>query len=284
MDERRKAVLRKHQALGVINLAVLGITGRMGRAVLGVLPEADGMKLTGALASPGSAALGRDVGELIGATKLGIRASSDRDAVLKGAQVAIDFTLARAVVENVRACERNGCALVVGATGLDDETRAQLRKSAARLPVLVAPNTSLGIVVLEQFAALAARAMGDEFDIDIVELHHRDKVDAPSGTALRLGETIAAARGVDFSRSALLGRASHAGARERGKIGFASLRAGDSIGEHTVLFSGPGETLSLTHRATDRRIFARGALRAARWLSKRPAGLYSMQDVVKDVQ
>jgi len=262
------------------NLAIFGVTGRMGRAVLHVLPEVSAMRLTGALASPGNAAVGRDVGELIGGEASGVRISADRDQVLAGAKVAIDFTLANAVIENLRACERHRCALVVGTTGLGDDARAALKAAAARLPVLVAPNMSLGVAVLDKLAALAARALGHEFDAEIVDLHHRDKADAPSGTALRLGETIAAARGLEFSKAAILSREGSVGPRERGKIGFASVRAGDDVGEHTVLFSGPGETLSLTHRATDRRIFARGALRAAQWLSAQPAGLYSLHDFV----
>jgi len=252
----------------------------MGHAMLRVLPEIADLNLTGALTSPGNAAVGRDVGELIGAAALGLRVSSDRDVALKSAQVAIDFTLATAVSENLRACERHRCALVIGTTGLSDDTRAQLLASAARLPVLVAPNMSLGVAVLDKLAALAARALSAEFDVEIVDLHHRDKADAPSGTALRLGETIAAARGVELSKSAILSREGNVGVRERGTIGFAVVRAGDDVGEHTVLFGGPGESLSLTHRATDRRIFARGALRAARWLTRQPPGLYGIQDVV----
>ncbi|HEY4647367.1 MAG TPA: 4-hydroxy-tetrahydrodipicolinate reductase [Steroidobacteraceae bacterium] len=265
----------------MINLAVLGITGRMGRALLQVLPEVTDMKLTGALTSPGNAAAGRDVAELIGTTALGVKASCDRDEALKGAHVAIDFTLATAVRDNLRACERHRAALVIGTTALSDEVRAQLTASAASLPILVAPNMSLGVAVLEKLAALAARTLDEEFDADIVDLHHRDKADAPSGTALRLGETIAAARGVNFSQSAILSWEGNVGARQRGKIGFAVVRAGDAVGEHTVHFSGPGETLSLMHRASDRRIFARGAIRAAQWLSRQPPGLYKFHDVIK---
>lgn len=266
----------------MINLAILGITGRMGRAVLGVLPEAREVKLTGALTSPGNTATGRDVGELIGAAQLGVNASSDRDAVLKDAHVAIDFTLASAVFDNVSACERHGCALVVGATGLSDEVRAQLRASSGRLPILVAPNMSLGVAVLEKLAALAARALSEDFDVEIIDVHHRDKLDAPSGTALRLGAVIASARGLEFAQSAILNRIGPAaGARARGKIGFAVVRAGDNVGEHTVLFAGPGESLSLVHRATDRRIFARGAVKAAQWLSRQRAGMYSIENIIE---
>ncbi len=265
----------------MINLAVLGITGRMGRTLLRTLPEAADLKLTGALTSPRSAAIGRDVAELVGSAAGGIRASADRDQALDGAQVAIDFTLAAAVADNVRACERHRCALVIGATGFGDAALTQIQASAAGIPILVAPNMSIGVGLLERLTALAASTLGDDFDVEIIDTHHRDKADAPSGTAWRLGETIAGARGLELSKAAILTRQGHTGSREQKKIGFAVLRAGDHVGEHTVMFSGNGESLSLTHRATDRAIFARGALQAARWLVVQRPGLYSMQDVIK---
>jgi 4-hydroxy-tetrahydrodipicolinate reductase len=258
----------------VTNLAILGITGRMGQTLLRALPEAENLKLTGALASPRNPAIGRDVGELIGAPACGVRASADRDQALAGAQVAIDFTLAPAVEDNVRACERRRCALVIGATGLSQAALKQIQASAERVPILVSPNMSIGVSLLERLAAQAARVLGEDFDVEIIDTHHRDKADAPSGTALRLGETIANARGLHFAEAQILSRP-----RERRKIGFAVVRAGDHAGEHTVMFSGRGETLSLTHRATDRLIFARGALRAARWLVEQRPGVYSMQDI-----
>ncbi len=188
------------------------------------------LKLTGALASPRNAAIGRDVGELVGAPACGVRASADRDQALEGAQVAIDFTLAPAVEDNVRACERRRCALVIGATGLSQAALKQIQTSAARVPILVSPNTSLGISLLERLAAQAARALGEDFDVEIIDTHHRDKADAPSGTALRLGETIAGARGIEFAKAQILSRQGHTGRRERGKIGFAVVRAGDHVG------------------------------------------------------
>ncbi len=263
----------------MINLAILGVTGRMGRTLLRALPDEPRVKLTGALASPRNAAIGRDVAELVGAPPCGIRASADRDQALEGAQVAIDFTLAPAVEDNVRACERRRCALVIGATGLSDAALKQVQASAARVPILVSPNMSIGVSLLERLAAQAARVLGEEFDVEIIDTHHRDKADAPSGTALRLGETIAEARGLELAKASILVRHGHTGARERGKIGFAVVRAGDHVGEHTVMFSGRGETLSLSHRATDRLIFARGALQAARWLVEQRPGLYSLQDI-----
>lgn len=265
----------------MINLAVLGVTGRMGRAVLRALTEVPDLKLTGALASPRSAQVGRDVAELSGEPSSDVRVSTDRNQALDGAQVAIDFTLAGAVADNVRACEQHRCALVVGTTGLSEAVLAQLSASAERLPILVAPNMSIGIGLLDRLVALAAHTLGDDFDVEIIDTHHRDKADAPSGTALQLGETVARARGLELAKAAVVSRHGHTGSREREKIGFAVVRAGDHVGEHTVLFSGSGESLSLTHRATDRAIFARGALRAARWLAVQPAGLYGMQDILK---
>jgi 4-hydroxy-tetrahydrodipicolinate reductase len=263
----------------VINLAILGITGRMGRTLLRALPEAQNLRLTGALASPRNPAIGRDVGDLIDAPSYGVVASADRDQALTSAQVAIDFTLAPVVEDNVRACERRRCALVIGATGLSQAGIKQIQASAQRIPILVSPNMSIGVSLLEQFGAQAARVLGDDFDVEIIDTHHRDKADAPSGTALRLGETIADALGLEFAKAQILSRQGHTGPRERRKIGFAVVRAGDHAGEHTVMFSGRGETLSLTHRATDRLIFARGALQAARWLVEQRPGVYSMQDI-----
>lgn len=265
----------------MIKLAVLGITGRMGRALLRSLPEAADLQLTGALASPRSAAIGREVAELVGGAVTGVRASADRDQVLSGAQVAIDFTLAAAVADNVNACERHRCALVIGTTGLSNAALTQVRASAARIPILLSPNMSLGVALLDRLTALASSTLGEDFDAEIIDTHHRDKADAPSGTAWRLGETVAAARGLELTQAAILSRQGHTAGRERGKIGFAVVRAGDHVGEHTVMFSGSGESLTLTHRATDRAVFARGALRAARWLAGRPSGLYSLQDLVK---
>ena len=263
----------------MIKLAILGITGRMGQTLLRALPDAGDVKLTGALASPRNPAIGRDVAELVGGEPCGVRASADRDQALEGAQVAIDFTLAPAVEDNVRACERRRCALVIGATGLSQAATKQIQTSAERIPILVSPNMSIGISLLERLATQAARVLGEDFDVEIIDTHHRDKADAPSGTALRLGETIAAARGIEFARAQILSRQGHTGPRERGKIGFAVVRAGDHAGEHTVMFSGRGETITLTHRATDRLIFARGALRAAQWLVEQRPGLYTIQDI-----
>jgi 4-hydroxy-tetrahydrodipicolinate reductase len=260
-------------------LAVLGATGRMGRAVIRALAERSDLKLGGALASPGSRSVGRDAGEDAGLAPIGVAISADRGAVLDRADIAIDFSLPVAVAANVSACVERHCPVVVGSTGLNHETLERLRMASAAIPLLHSPNMSAGVNLMFRLAEVAAAALGDDYDVEILDLHHRNKIDAPSGTALRLGETVARTRRVDFKAVAVTAREGAVGPRTTGQIGFAVLRAGDHAGEHTLMFSGPGETLSITHSASDRLCFARGALRAARWLVDRPPGLYSMNDV-----
>jgi 4-hydroxy-tetrahydrodipicolinate reductase len=258
-------------------VAILGVTGRMGRALLHALGEQRELRLAGALASPASASLGQDVGELAGGRRLGVTVTSSVGEALAGAEVAIDFTVHAAVGDHVAACVKNKRALVIGTTGLPEAALAQLRAAAQGIPVLMSPNMSVGVNLLCRLAQIAARTLGEEFDAEIVEMHHRHKLDAPSGTALRIGESVAAARGTTLAQAAVSDRQ---GARRRGQIGFASLRGGDVVGEHTLLLAGNGESLALTHRATDRLTFARGALRAAQWLLRQPPGLYGMDDVI----
>jgi 4-hydroxy-tetrahydrodipicolinate reductase len=265
-------------APGAVRVAVLGATGRMGQSLIRALEADPGFELVGALAPGSSAALGKDAGEHSGlARRLGVSISADRAAVLGRADVALDFTLPEATLANLAACRARGCALLVGTTGLGAEARAALAAGAAQIPVLVAANTSLGIALLEKLVAQAAAALPADYDIEILEAHHRDKRDAPSGTARLLGEAAAAARGLP-APVAELGRA---GARARGAIGYAAVRGGDLAGEHTVFYLGPGERLELSHRADDRATFARGALRAAAWLKGRPPGRYTMADVLE---
>ena len=252
-------------------VAILGCTGRMGRALLEALRERTDLQLSGALASAGNAALGERVGENVAIT-------SDARRALDGADVAVDFTLPEAMAANLAACVERRVPLVLGTTGLDAKALEALREASRTLAILHSPNMSVGVNVLLGLVEQAARALGREYDVEIVDIHHRHKRDAPSGTALKLGETIAKARGDAFDGVAA--RGAREGIRKEGQIGFASVRAGDHVGEHTVLFSASGETVSLSHRATDRLTFARGALQAARWLIGRPAGLYQMRDVI----
>jgi len=251
---------------GSIQIAVLGASGRMGRELIRAIGTAPDLELTGALASPGSPALGEDAGVYAGSHACGILIGADRAACLASAQVALDFTLAPATAENASACATRGCGILVGATGLDAAARNAIESASRRIPVLEAPNTSVAVYVLTQLVESAARQLPADFDIDVFEIHHRDKRDAPSGTALKLAAAAEAGR----AQAKRAGRA----------IGHAALRAGTVVGEHTVSFSGPGERLELTHRAQDRSAFAHGALLAARWLVGRRPGRYSMADVL----
>jgi 4-hydroxy-tetrahydrodipicolinate reductase len=261
-------------------LAIFGVTGRMGQSLLQALGESretPGLTLSGAVASSTSARLGEDAGAG-GATRVLITA--DVNAGIRGAAVAVDFSLAQCVAAHVKACAAAGIPILVGVTGIDAAGRGALAAAARDIPVLIAPNTSVGVSVVGKLVSLAAAALGPTFDVEIFEAHHRMKRDAPSGTALALGEAVAQARAVALSDVASYARGGAGEPRRPGSIGFSSMRGGDIAGEHTVIFAADGERVEITHRATDRITFARGALRAAEWLIGRPAGLYGMQDVL----
>jgi 4-hydroxy-tetrahydrodipicolinate reductase len=262
------------------NVAVLGVSGRMGGCLVRAIRESPDFALSGALASPTSASLGRDAGEVAQAGPIAVQVTADREHALANAVVAIDFTLPEALSDNLAAVARRGIPLVVGMTGLDAERQAELRRASGRQAILVAPNMSLAVNLLFGLVGRAAAALPPDYDVEIVETHHRGKADAPSGTALRLGEIVAGARGGTLAEHAVYGRLGKTAGRAPGAVGFASLRAGDVVGLHQVLFAGTGETLELVHRATDRMTFAYGALAAARWLLGRPPGLYGMSDVL----
>lgn len=264
----------------MVRVAMLGVTGRMGRAIVRAIHETGDVVLSGALASAGSAALGRDAGDLAGTGPVGVEVVADRERALEAAQVAIDFTLPSATVGSLEVCERRGVPLVIGTTGLDEATQARIRTVSRTLPVLVAPNMSLGMNLLFSLVARAAAALPLAYDIEIVEAHHRNKVDAPSGSALRIGEVAAGARNTTLHEAAVYSRVGNTGPRVAGNIGFAVVRGGDTVGDHRVLFAAPGEQVEIAHRATDRMTFAYGAVAAARWLVDRPAGLYGMADVL----
>jgi 4-hydroxy-tetrahydrodipicolinate reductase len=262
------------------NVAVLGISGRVGRCLVRAIRESPDFALTGALASPSSSALGRDAGEVAQAGPLAVAVTADREQALARAEVAIDFTLPEALGDNLAAVSRAGIPLVVGMTGIDAARQAELRRFSERLPLLVGPNMSLAVNLLFGLAGRAAAALPPDYDVEIVEAHHRGKADAPSGTALRLGEIVAGARGGTLAGQAVYGRLGKNASRAPGAIGFASIRGGDIVGQHQVLFAGTGETLELVHRTTDRMTFAYGALAAARWIVDRPPGFYGMSDVL----
>lgn len=259
-------------------LIVFGITGRMGQSLIAALREGSPFHLQAALASPGSPRLGQEAAAEGQAT--GVKIAADGAQALESGAVALDFSVAHAVARHARACAEAAVPLLVGATGLDAGARKQVEAAAKSIAVLMAPNTGIGVAVMNQLVAQAARALGAGFDVEISEAHHRHKRDAPSGTALSLGESVAAARAIAFEEAAVFERHGADTARSPGSIGFSVIRAGDIVGEHTVTFAGDGETLQFIHRATDRITFARGALRAAAWLIGRPAGLYGMKDVL----
>ena len=261
-------------------IGVIGCAGRMGRMLIADIVASEGCELAGGAAKPGSAAVGQDLGEFAGVGRVGIAATADARQVLRDSDVAIDFTTPDATASHAPLAAELGRPIVIGTTGLSGEQEAAIRRAAERVPIVWAANTSLGINLLLGLVEQVAARLGPEWDIEIVEMHHRGKVDAPSGTALALGRTAAAARGAVFDEVAQRGRDGITGPRKAGAIGFAALRGGDNIGEHHVIFAGLGESLELTHRATNRAIYAKGAVRAARWLVTRPPGLYGMKEVL----
>jgi 4-hydroxy-tetrahydrodipicolinate reductase len=262
-------------------LVIFGATGRMGQSLIRALDESADFELCAAVASPQSLSLGKSPFP-VGAERAGrgVVVTHDVARALAGATIAVDFSLPQAVGAHASACAAVGVPLLIGATGMDAATLGLVAEAARRIAVLVAPNTSIGVNVVAKLVAMAAAALGPGYDAEILESHHRMKRDAPSGTALSLGETVAGARGTTLSASGVFERHGHTGARAPGSIGFSVVRAGDIVGEHTVIFAAEGERIEITHRASDRQNFARGALRAAAWLVGRPAGRYSMQDVL----
>jgi 4-hydroxy-tetrahydrodipicolinate reductase len=262
-----------------VRATLIGASGRMGQALLRAAPAFPRLNITGAVASPTSLSLGRDAGEVAGVDCLHLPIISDLPRALTEADVAIDFSSAAATLTNLAACRAARKPLLIGTTGFAAELDGALAAAARDIPLLVAANTSLGVTLLLELVRIAARALPPAFDIDILDMHHRSKQDAPSGTALALGAVAREARQASAPAGGASGAAGD-GAHREGEVGFASVRAGDIVGEHTVLFAGPGEQLSLTHRATDRGIFARGALAAALWLQSRPPGRYTMGDLL----
>ena len=261
----------------MIRAVIIGVTGRMGQALVRVACEFAQLRITGAVASSVSPALGRDAGELAGAGRLGVVVTDDLPAALAHGDVALDFSSAQVTRANLMACRAAHTPLLLGTTGFADELAPVFDAVAGDIPLLVAPNTSVAVTLLLELVRTAAKALPVDFDINVIEAHHRMKRDAPSGTALALGKAASEGRGASHPGAAR-GAAGGAGPRRQGDIGFAVVRAGDIIGEHEVLFAGQGEQLSLAHRATDRAIFARGALQAALWLPSQAPGRYTMRD------
>jgi 4-hydroxy-tetrahydrodipicolinate reductase len=264
-------------ALGVI---VCGVGGRMGGAVVRALQQSAGFKLAAAIDRSGSPRLGKDAGEISGAGHLGVAVTDRIDSFLKLNTVIIDFTRPAASLGFVRAAAEKRVPIVIATTGFDERQLAEIKRLSRRTPALISANTSLGVNVLVSLLGKAAKMLGDDYDVEIVEAHHRFKKDAPSGTAWALGRSVAHALGRDLQEVAVNGRKGIVGERGKKEIALLSVRAGDIVGEHTVIFGGIGERLEFIHRAHSRDTFARGALRAAQWLAKKRPGIYGMQDVL----
>ncbi len=263
-----------------MKIGIVGCAGRMGRMLAEAVLAAEGCALAGGTERPGGDAVGRDIGELVGRGPLGIPVITDPGQLIAASDAVIDFTTPAATVSHAMLAASAKKILVVGTTGLSAEDEAQLRKASDSTPVVYAPNFSVGVNLLMALTERAAAILGDDYDIEIVEMHHRHKVDAPSGTALGLGRAAATGREVGLDQVWCKSRDGHTGARPRGEIGFATLRGGDVVGDHTVMFAADGERVELTHKASSRAVFARGAVRAAQWAHGKPAGLYTMRDVL----
>ena len=263
----------------MIKVVVTGVAGRMGTKIARLVRATEGMALAGGVERPG-AAVGQDVGAVTGLGPIGVPVADDLAKALEGADVVVDFTSHEASARHAEACAEQGVALVIGSTGFTPEAKARVAAAARRIPVVLSPNMSVGVNVLFELVRQAAKVLGDDYDVEIVELHHKNKRDAPSGTAVRLGEIAAEALARDPKDALAFSRHGIIGERPPWQIGVQTLRGGDAVGEHTVFFCGEGERLELTHRATSRDQFARGAVRAAQWIVGRPAGLHDMADVL----
>lgn len=255
-----------------MKLGIAGAGGRMGRTLVEAIAADRDVELAAALDAEGAASIGQAAG--------GVRIGSDIEAALAACEALIDFTRPEGTLRHVEACVRRGRAIVIGTTGFTDAQLGSIREASRRVPVVLSPNFAVGVNVLFKVAEMAAKALGDAYDVEIIEAHHRHKVDAPSGTALKLGEVIARALGRDLAAAARHGREGDVGARTASEIGFHAVRGGDIVGEHTALFAGAGERLELTVRSQSRMTYAAGAVRAAKWVRGRPAGLYDMFDVL----
>lgn len=261
-------------------VAVVGAAGRMGKALIQAVSEAEGMNLGAAIERTGSTLIGADAGELAGIGRTGVAIGDSLAAAVDRFDVVIDFTAPQATLDHLAICRTHRKRMVIGTTGFSEAQKAELQAAAAEIPIILAPNMSVGVNLCFKLLDIAARVMGDEVDIEVIEAHHRHKVDAPSGTALRMGEVVADALGRDLKECAVYGREGITGERDRKTIGFETIRAGDVVGDHTVLFAALGERVEITHKASSRMTFANGAVRGAGWLMQRDSGLFDMQDVL----
>lgn len=264
-----------------MNLVVIGASGRMGQALIREIENASGAKLSGALEREGAPAIGRDAGEVAGVGKLGIEITTDSENLISNADGIIDFTAPAATVAFSKLTAKAGIVHIVGTTGCSEDDDAEIAESAKSAKIVKSGNMSLGVNLLSVLVEQAAKALeAADFDIEVLEMHHKHKVDAPSGTALLLGEAAAVGRGIDLNENSVRVRDGYTGAREEGTIGFATLRGGSVVGDHTIILAGEGERIELSHIAQDRSIFAKGAVKAALWAFDKKAGLYNMRDVL----
>jgi len=264
---------------GAVRVAVAGASGRMGHMLIEAITNADDCALAGALDVAGSPALGQDAASFLGRTS-GVHISADLRSGLANAQVLIDFTRPEGTMAHLAACRELGVKVVIGTTGFSDAQKAEIAAHAQHMAIVMSPNMSVGVNVVMRLLDTAARALHQGYDIEVIEAHHRHKVDAPSGTALAMGEVVASALGRDLKECAVYGREGITGERDPSTIGFAAIRGGDIVGDHTVLFAGTGERIEITHKASSRAGYAQGSLRAVRFLADRATGLFNMNDVL----
>jgi 4-hydroxy-tetrahydrodipicolinate reductase len=264
----------------MVNIIVAGAAGRMGSRIINIINETEGVKLTGAFEHPDNPMIGQDAGLTSGIGVKGVKISNSLEDIIVSGDVIIDFTIPAATMINVKTAAASGKAIVIGTTGITDEQIKEIKKSSEKIPVVLAPNMSVGVNVMFKIASEMAKILGSDYDMEIVEAHHRLKKDAPSGTAIGLAKRLAEATGRDLSKTAVYSRHGMIGERTNEEIGIQTVRAGDITGDHTVLFGGTGERLELIHRAHNRDNFAKGAVRAAKWIINRKPGLYDMQDVL----
>ena len=264
----------------MINIAVTGAAGRMGRALINACQQSESCQLSAAIEHSGNSLLGSDAGDIAGIGALGVKLVDKLSDVTDQFDILIDFSSTEATLDNLAFCITHNKSIVIGTTGFSDEQKQHISDAAKRINVMFAPNMSVGVNLCFKLLDIAARVLGDDVDIEVIEAHHRHKVDAPSGTALRMGEVVADALGRNLDECAVYGREGISGERDRKTIGFETIRAGDIVGDHTVMFAAEGERVEITHKASSRMTFANGAVRAAIWLQDQEAGLYDMQDVL----
>lgn len=265
----------------MIRVAINGASGRMGKTLIQASVEHQEIELGAAFDISSSNAIDQDAGQISGIDHQGVNVNSGIEANANKFDVLIDFTRPVCTMQSLDLCVKHKKAMVIGTTGLDDEQKQKLQDASRSIPIMFAPNMSVGVNLCLKLLHIAAKTLGDEYDIEIIEAHHRHKVDAPSGTALRMGEVVAESLGRDLEKCAVYGREGNTGEREPKTIGFETIRAGDIVGDHTVMFAGTGERVEITHKASSRMTFAQGAMRAATWLSLKEVGLYNMQDVLE---